>query len=225
VDLLDNPVWHALNGPQKTVAEHRSSASRYIPAIAPFSALPDAPDGGAWDDLRDLIGPAGVAVLFTPPPEVPDGWEELFRLPTLQMLGGAVRPERAAGVEILTDADVDDMLALVERTQPGPFTARTIELGDYIGVRDDHGALIAMAGERMHPPGHREISAVCTDDAARGRGLASALVRDLVGRICDRGETPMLHVLASNERAIRVYVELGFTVRHEQPVIGLRPPS
>jgi predicted GNAT family acetyltransferase len=66
---------------------------------------------------------------------------------------------------------------------------------------------------------------VCTDEAARGRGLASALVRDLCGRILDRGETPMLHVLASNTSAIRVYDQLGFTVRREQDVIGLRPPE
>jgi predicted GNAT family acetyltransferase len=66
---------------------------------------------------------------------------------------------------------------------------------------------------------------VCTDEAVRGRGLASALVRDLVGRILDRGEMPLLHVVTTNVRAIRVYDQLGFTLRREQEVIGLRPPG
>jgi predicted GNAT family acetyltransferase len=113
---------------------------------------------------------------------------------------------------------------LVGRTHPGPFERRTIELGDYLGVRDEKGALVAMAGMRMRVPGYTEISAVCTDEAARGRGLASALVRDLVGRILDRGETPVLHVMTTNVSAIRVYDQLGFTPRREQDVIGLRPP-
>ena len=71
--------------------------------------------------------------------------------------------------------DVPDMLDLVDRTEPGPFTPKTIELGTYLGVRVD-GALIAMAGERMRPPGYTEVSAVCTDPAFRGQGLAAYLV-------------------------------------------------
>ena len=42
-------------------------------------------------------------------------------------------------------------------------------------VRRD-GNLIAMAGERLHPPGWTEISAVCTDADYRGQGLATRLV-------------------------------------------------
>ena len=198
VHLLDNPVWHALTGPQQKVADARLGASRYEPDVAPFAAVPDVPTAGTWDDLRDLVGPRGAAVLFAEPPGVPDGWDELFRIPTVQMVATSVAPATAADAEPLGADDVDDMLALVGRTHPGPFERRTIELGDYLGVRDDSG-LVAMAGMRMRLPGYTEISAVCTDEAARGRGLASALVRDLVGRILDRGETPVLHVM-SDER-------------------------
>jgi hypothetical protein len=42
------------------------------------------------------------------------------------------------------------------------------EMGRYLGIRRD-GMLVAMAGERLHPPGWTEISAVCTDAAWRGR--------------------------------------------------------
>jgi predicted GNAT family acetyltransferase len=141
------------------------------------------------------------------------------------MVATDVEPATAPDAQLLGPDDVDDMLALVGRTHPGPFERRTIELGDYLGVRDETGRLVAMAGMRLRLPGHTEISAVCTDEAARGRGLASALVRDLVGRILDRGETPVLHVVTTNAGAIGVYDQLGFTLRREHEVIGLRPPE
>jgi ribosomal protein S18 acetylase RimI-like enzyme len=224
VHVLDNPVWHALTGPQQKVADVRSAAVRYDPEVAPFAAVPDVPTRDTWDELRELVEPTGAAVLFVKPSNVPDGWEELFRLPTVQMVATGVERATATAAQLLGPDDVDDMLALVGRTHPGPFERRTIELGDYLGVRDGDGVLIAMGGMRMHLPGYTEISAVCTDDAARGRGLASVLVRDLVGRIVDRAETPILHVMATNVSAIRVYDRLGFTLRREQDVIGLRPP-
>ena len=222
--VLDNPVWHALTGPQQKVADARSAAARYDPDVAPFAAVPDAPTAGSWDDLRELVGHGGAAVLVRPL-AVPDGWAELFRLPCAQMVATTVEPAHAADASVLGPSDVEDMLALVGRTHPGPFERRTIELGDYLGIRDDTGTLVAMAGVRMQLPGYTEISAVCTDEGARGRGLASALVRDLVGRILDRGATPMLHVVTTNAGAIRLYGQLGFTLRREQDVIGLRPPE
>ena len=115
------------------------------------------------------------------------------------------------------------MLALVERTRPGPFLPRTIELGTYLGVRDD-GVLVAMAGERLHPPGWTEISAVCTDPAARGRGLATRLVRALVHGIRARGEQPFLHAAADNP-AIGLYESLGFRHRRGVTFAAARVPG
>jgi predicted GNAT family acetyltransferase len=123
----------------------------------------------------------------------------------------------------LGDADLDAMVDLVERTQPGPFLPGTPMLGRYAGVREN-GALVAMAGERLHPPGHVEVSAVCTDPAHRGRGLAAALVADIAAGIHARDEVPMLHVRADNESAIRLYLAMGFTARRRFDGIGLRAP-
>jgi predicted GNAT family acetyltransferase len=104
------------------------------------------------------------------------------------------------------------MLALATATQPGPFFARTHELGTFWGVRVD-GRLVAMAGERMKLPGYTEVSGVCTDPAHRGKGYAALLSRTAATQIKARGETPMLHAYASNTPAIRLYEQLGFELR------------
>ncbi|HTD49861.1 MAG TPA: GNAT family N-acetyltransferase, partial [Acidimicrobiia bacterium] len=121
-------------------------------------------------------------------------------------------------------ADVAQMLALVHRTRPGPFVTRTVELGTYLGVRDGD-QLVAMAGERLHPPGFTEISVVCTDPAYRGRGLASRLVAAIVGGIRARAETPFLHLTVDNDDAHRVYAALGFETRTFLSVVGVQAPG
>jgi predicted GNAT family acetyltransferase len=109
-------------------------------------------------------------------------------------------------------ADVPEMLELVAQTEPGPFLTRTVELGDYLGIRRD-GALVAMAGERFRLDGWTEISAVCTSLDHRGQGLASQLVGALIAGIQRRSERVFLHVLSTNTAAIGLYEELGFRVR------------
>jgi predicted GNAT family acetyltransferase len=117
-------------------------------------------------------------------------------------------------VVTLGGRDVDDMLALVELTHPGPFRRRTVELGNFVGVRRD-GRLLAMAGERMWIGDYREVSAVCTHPDAQGRGLARTLMAHVINRMLAAGQTPFLHVLSTNERAIATYEGLGFVRRTE----------
>ena len=94
------------------------------------------------------------------------------------------------------------MLALATLTRPGPFFARTHQLGAFIGVKQD-GRLVAMAGERMQPTGFTEVSGVCTHPDPRGRGYAGGLMRQVAARILARGETPFLHAYADNDRRHR----------------------
>ncbi|HYC22870.1 MAG TPA: GNAT family N-acetyltransferase, partial [Candidatus Bathyarchaeia archaeon] len=149
MDALDNPVWHALTGPQRALAIVRGRAARYPVEVAPFAALPDVLEPEAWDELRSLVGPAGIAVLAREALVPPPGWRVLFRMPTAQMIAP---PEFTTGrspsthvtIEALGPRDVPEMLALVARTAPGPFAERTIELGTYLGVRHA-GTLVAMA--------------------------------------------------------------------------------
>jgi predicted GNAT family acetyltransferase len=70
-----------------------------------------------------------------------------------------------------------------------------------------------MAGERLHPAGWTEISAVCTDPEHRGQGLAGRLVRAVAAGIVARNETPFLHARGTNVDAIRLYRRLGFALR------------
>jgi predicted GNAT family acetyltransferase len=121
----------------------------------------------------------------------------------------------------LTEADVPDMMALVKLTDPGPFAARTVLLGEYLGVRSG-GSLIAMAGERMKFPGFTEVSAVCTHPEHRGRGLAETLVRTLMRHILARGEVPFLHIFSENAAAGALYKKLGFTHRRSLVVSVLK---
>ena len=130
--------------------------------------------------------------------------------------------ERAHGTNdpealTLSSADVPEMLELVRLTEPGPFLQRTIELGKYVGIRR-HGALVAMAGERLRFDGWTEISAVCTAPAYRGQGLASRLVSTLVADIQQRSDRVFLHVLTANSNAIRLYEGLGFHARRSRTI-------
>jgi ribosomal protein S18 acetylase RimI-like enzyme len=108
--------------------------------------------------------------------------------------------------------DALDMLELATKTKPGPFFARTHETGHYIGVRHQ-GRLVAMAGERMRIDGYVEISAVCVDEAWRGKGLARRLIAVLSRRIQQTGLIPFLHVFSHNSSALALYERLGFVSR------------
>jgi ribosomal protein S18 acetylase RimI-like enzyme len=229
---LDNPLWAALTGPQSRLAERHGRAARFPVDISPFAAVADlapVPDlnerrvlvveaaadgeaGAAWADLAALVGPGGTAVVPGAPERPPSGWELVGAIPGVQMDGSGLDPAPDPEVVVLGPADVPEMLDLVARTRPGPFLARTIVLGTYLGIRRG-GALVAMAGERMRPPGWTEISAVCTHPAFRGQGLAGRLVRAVAVGIRARGDVPFLHAAADNAAGIRLYERLGFTYR------------
>ena len=220
---LDNPARAALLGPQLHLAERCRAALRYPPDISPFIALPDHPGPSDWDDLARLVGPGGVAATAGVPAVPPPGWQVLMNLAGVQLTGEHVAAAPAAGAVPLGPGDVPEMLDLVARTRPGPFLPRTIELGGYLGIRRD-GALVAMAGERLRPPGWSEISGVCTDPDFRGRGLATRLTLAVAAAITARGDVPFLHASADNVTAIRLYESLGFRLRRPATFVVMRFP-
>jgi ribosomal protein S18 acetylase RimI-like enzyme len=209
--VLDNAAWAALTGPQAHLAERRGSAGRFLPEVSPFTAVADPADPGVWADLAALLGP-GASFALAGDLVPPDGWAAGGPLEGVQLVATAVRPALDPEAVRLGPADVPEMLELVARTDPGPFRPRTVEMGAYYGIRRQ-GRLVAMAGERLRPPGWTEVSAVCTDPEHRGQGLAGRLVRHTAAGVAARGETPFLHAAAGNTGAIRLYESLGFTLR------------
>ncbi|MFD4554953.1 GNAT family N-acetyltransferase [Streptomyces sp. NPDC058469] len=222
--ILDNPARAALTGPHAHFAERRGRILRYPVDVTPWLALPDEPDADDWADVAALSGPGTEIPLLGYPGHVPDDWEITFHIDGVQMVDDGLTAAPDPEAIVLGPADVPEMLDLVERTKPGPFLPRTVELGTYLGIRRG-GALVAMAGERLHPPGWTEISAVCTDPAARGEGLASRLILAVAHGIRERGETPFLHTGAGNATAIRLYESLGFRLRRTTAFLAARAPE
>lgn len=219
--VLDTPTWSSLTGPHARFAERHGRAIRYQPEVSAFIALEDPADEQCWADAAELVGPSGTAALLPGPAAAPPGWEPLFADECVQLVDSAVDPRPDPEAVLLGPEDVPEILDLIARTRPGPFLPRTIELGTYLGIRRN-GALVAMSGERRHPPGWTEVSAVCTDPAYRGQGLAKRLVRAVVAGVRERGERAFLAALASNASAIGVYESIGFTRRARAGIIVVR---
>nr|WP_037355261.1 GNAT family N-acetyltransferase [Amycolatopsis orientalis] len=224
MSVLDNAAWASLTGPHAGFAERAGQAVRYPVDVSVFLAVPDEPSGRVWDDVAALAGPGAVVPVFPQAGPPPAGWELLEEMAGVQLVDAGVDAAPDPEAVRLTAADVPEMLDLVARTKPGPFLPRTVLLGTYLGIRH-RGSLVAMAGERLHPPGWTEISAVCTDPAYRDRGLAGRLVRAVAAGIRDRGETPFLHAAAANANAIRRYEGMGFRLRRETSFGRVRVPE
>ena len=217
-DVLDNPPWHALAGPQREFGMVGERAARYLPDVSPIAAVADR-SGEALRELAGFVEPGQYVAVFAPG-EVAGEAADLWRLAAAVPLTQWICPQPVAAtydvdwVE-LNDADAEQMQRLARATDPGPFELRTNRLGDYVGVKRD-GALVAMAGERMCLPGYREVSAVCTDAAHQGRGYAQALVLEIAHRQRRRGCVPFLHVRTGSPaeaQAKAVYQKLGFVQR------------
>ncbi len=211
---LDRPFWNALTTRQARFAEGDDRRAVRLGAdFGLFAASRDLePENLAA--LAALI-PAGGAIGLaeTMPVSPPPGTVLTMQVDYHQMIAGEIiAGEAGFDVTALGDGDADEMLALATLTEPGPFFRRTHQLGDFVGVRR-HGKLVAMAGERLKLAGFTEVSGVCTHPDHRGKGYAGGLMRIVARRILARGETPFLHVLATNAVAIALYEKLGFRFR------------
>ncbi|MEU5836137.1 GNAT family N-acetyltransferase [Streptomyces diacarni] len=227
--VLDDPVGASLRGHHAHLARRLGRAAGFLPEVATFSSVGAEPGPEQWADLARLLGRGQLADMFSCPATPPHDWEPVFVLEGRQMVWSGSdrcappRTDAATGVVELGAHSVPEMLDLVDRTRPGPFRQRTHELGTYLGVREN-GVLVAMAGERLRPPGWAEISAVCTAPEARGRGYAARLLGALVARVTARGETPFLHAAETNTGAIALYEKLGFRLRRQVTFRGFRTP-
>ena len=210
---LDHPVWHALTTRQAALAEGGALARRYPSDIAPFADMPDM-SPQSFAALGALMSPSDYAVLFTPEPvNAPAEFKTLLAKTGEQMI--RMPAESSGGTADIVTLGADDVAAMMELTKltnPGPFAARTHELGTFLGVKID-GRLVAMAGERMKPAVYTEITAVCVHPDFRGRGYAQMLLGAVARQISARGEIPFLHVFSDNDSAIALYRRQGMEIR------------
>lgn len=221
---LDDPIRGSLRGAHSRFARTVGNTSRFHPDVSPFLSHPPVIEDSDFDDIVELFGPGQIVSLSGVGHRLPSHWHVVDRFELVQLVGYRLDTRPHPDAVVLGASDVPEMLELVDRTKPGPFLSRTHELGTYLGIRES-GRLAAMAGERMRPAGWTEISAVCTDPAYRGRGLATELVRAVGHGIRERGETPFLHASASNESAIRLYLSIGFELRQRSLLTLVRTPT
>lgn len=191
-DVLDNPAWFALLDRQAHQGEHNALAARFVPAISPMGAVREV----TTEALRALAQLCGgdTVLLLSAAGELPQHPFRLARSVTVHQMVCDEAPAAVALEAVALDGnDATQMVSLVTLTEPGPFAPRTVELGSYFGIR--HGdQLVAMAGERLKPPGCVEISGVCTHPDGRGRGYANGLVVRLTRATLARGERAFLYV-------------------------------
>jgi predicted GNAT family acetyltransferase len=214
--LLDNPIWSSLTGSRHSDLGHRNgAAARYRADVSMLAAVAE-PSPAALEDLAKLVDPEDSVLVMGLDglDDVGPLWSRPFVLPLLQMVADTALDAPDQEFLTLGPEDVDDVMALVELTEPGPFLPGTLQLGRYIGWREE-GRLVAMAGERMKPDGYTEISAVCTHPDFQGRGLGEAFVRAHTSHIQRSGLSACLHVFVENARAIALYERLGYRARRQ----------
>jgi len=223
--LFLNPVLTALQSTHAHLALAHGDALRYHPEVSPFAAL-KSPTTAALKDLHTLIAPderiwlPAISILDPTPANL----TIVAELPCHQMLlpASIPLPDPHPAIVPLTCANAPEMVALTDIAFPGFFRPRTCEMGQYFGIRDPSTSeLVGMAGERLTIPGYSEISGVCTHPAHRGQGLAAALTWQVVRRQRQQGITSWLHVSASNQRAISLYLNLGFEIVRTIPLTQL----
>ena len=217
-EILENLVWHSLIGPHAMFADGTGAVRRYSRGFSPIVGFEDQSNPN-FAQLAECcsIGEAFYCEGWTG--SVPSGWNIDLDAMMLKMVFEGTRPanEEFLGWIELTSEHAEAALELAELTHPGPFGIRTLELGDYIGFFDG-SKLVAMAGGRMLAGAYREISGVCTLPGYQGRGLARRLMNELLRRMLDRQEIPILHVMSANEVARGLYSRLGFCTYHERTV-------
>jgi ribosomal protein S18 acetylase RimI-like enzyme len=210
---LDNPVSATLTSHHAALAIATDGAARYPADIAPFVGVA-AGDARAAAGVEALVAPGELVIFVGAAPPLSSAWRVEQSVEIAQMIRHAPLdvPDGPPVIELAREKHTADMLALTALVYPHYFRPRTVAMGRYFGIYDGT-RLAAMAGERMHCEGHREISAVCTHPDYLGRGYARRLIALLTNAILEAGETPFLHFAHENVRAKSLYERIGFAHR------------
>ncbi len=212
--LLDNPIYNASTSAHLGISLGTENVRYYLPSVASFAGLRENSTAN-FDELYQISGETNFFIVFSLSElEFSAHWKLIKTINMFQLVHNVNHlPVEESDVFIdLDEAHVEDMIALVQLTEPGPFLSKTINFGNYTGVMVD-GKLVSMAGHRFNPTPYTEVSAVCTHPDHLGKGYAYRLLKEQIRRILAKNEIPFLHVRDDNKGAIRLYEKLGFQIR------------
>ena len=213
---LDNPIWEALNGRQAKFAIKGNNVLRYRPDIFVMAGIPDTTET-TIKNLSDLVAQGGFVGLMGFKINMEPYFKQVFGVQAYQMVADKIPEYKAVDYVELSKEDSPEIAELIKLTEPGPYAPNVLELGKYIGIKEE-GKLVAMLGERIKLDRYTEVSLVCTHPDHRGKGYAKSLSGILIEEIINRGDKPFLHVMTHNVPAYKLYEKLGFKTRVEYPI-------
>ena len=214
--VLDNPVWEALNGRQAEFAIKGDGVLKYRPDVFMFAGIPDD-SSDTIEKVAELYKQGEIMGLMGFKLDIEPYFKRVFDVQAYQMLADKAPEYNSVDYVRLTKDDSSQIEELVELTKPGPYRPNVIELGNYVGIKEDD-KLVAMVGERVKLDGYTEVSLVCTHPDYRGKGYAKTLSGVVIEDIIDRGDMPFLNVMTHNTAAFNLYNKLGFSTRVEYPI-------
>jgi len=113
--------------------------------------------------------------------------------------------------------DAEEVASLLRRCDPewwGKITSEQLKQrwqnnAYWLGIRDEK-KLVSVGGTRFYFDFATNIHVVATDEHYRGRGCATSIVSALVQEIFQRSPIALIHVIADNAPAVKVYSNVGF---------------
>jgi predicted GNAT family acetyltransferase len=222
---LDNPAWYALTEKHQAFAIGTNDVKKYQRYVAPWLAHHSS-NTNFINEIDPFVETEESCYVFDELPQLPSNYIHETTVNCLQMICEQKidNSNQTASIEKLEDSSADELEALINLVQPGYYSPGTKLMGEYYGIRQD-GKLVAAAGERICLAEFTEVSGVVTHPGFTGRKYAQQLVIHVANKNFDAGLIPYLHVAQTNERAIRLYEYLGFTIRREIDVWKIKKLS
>jgi len=214
LDLLNNPIFNGLALGNSHLANGNDVVKYFDAEISPLIGLKDYTQADFDTLYRMITEGRPLATITSQNIVIPKPWELVRHVVIQQMVFAGTVPQEKETFTPLQAKHIPAMLTLTQLTNPGPFSQRTIEFGNYEGIFADH-QLAAMAGQRTQPRPFIEVSAVCTHPDHHGKGYAGRLIKSQIQKIATLGCIPFLHVRSDNPIAIKLYEKLGFRINQQ----------